>query len=139
MSSPTLTGVHIFVRDMAASMAFYRLLGLEPTGSDDFARVTTVDGGTIEFGSYTLTRGYDSGFRAPAGAVPASCMQFRLESRAAVDATHARLVAAGYHSARPPFDAFWGSRYAEIDDPDGNIVGLQSPPDVQQQSAPPSS
>lgn len=124
MSIPSLTGVHIFVRDMAASMAFYRLIGLEPEGDDDFARAIT-PAGTLEFGSYRLTRGYDPAFRVPTGAPPATGLQFALESRDAVDEMHARLVAAGYHSALPPFDAFWGSRYCEVDDPDGNIVGFQ--------------
>ena len=29
----------------------------------------------------------------------------------------------------PPFDAFWGSRYAEVCDPDGNVLGFHSPAD----------
>ncbi len=123
---PSLIGTHIFVRDMVASMAFYRLLGFEPDETEHFSRITT-PGGNVEFGGYALTRGYDPAFREPSGSVPACALQFSLESRDAVDATHARLVAAGYHSALAPIDAFWGSRYAEIDDPDGNIVGLHSP------------
>jgi predicted enzyme related to lactoylglutathione lyase len=27
----------------------------------------------------------------------------------------------------PPWDAFWGSRYAIVADPDGNHVGIMSP------------
>jgi len=29
----------------------------------------------------------------------------------------------------PPYDAFWGSRFAVVTDPDGNAVGLMSPRD----------
>ena len=36
----TFTGVHIFVRDMAATAAFYRALGLEFEGNGQFARAT---------------------------------------------------------------------------------------------------
>jgi uncharacterized glyoxalase superfamily protein PhnB len=41
-----------------------------------------------------------------------------------VDATYARLVAAGYEGHLEPWDAFWGMRYAVIHDPDGNGIDL---------------
>jgi uncharacterized glyoxalase superfamily protein PhnB len=36
----------------------------------------------------------------------------------------ARLVAAGYEGKKEPYDAFWGQRYANVVDPDGNVVDL---------------
>jgi uncharacterized glyoxalase superfamily protein PhnB len=42
---------------------------------------------------------------------------FSLPSRAAVDASCAELTAAGYEGRQPPFDAFWGARYAIVADP----------------------
>ena len=27
----------------------------------------------------------------------------------------------------PPWDAFWGQRYAQVKDPDGNVVDLFAP------------
>jgi uncharacterized glyoxalase superfamily protein PhnB len=59
------------------------------------------------------------------------------ESREQVDATYARLVAEGYPSRQPPYDAFWGARYAIVVDPEGNDVGLMSPPDDEHRSWPP--
>jgi uncharacterized glyoxalase superfamily protein PhnB len=44
---------------------------------------------------------------------------------------YAVLTAAGYHGHLAPVDAFWGNRYAEVDDPDGTIVGFHSGPDTQ--------
>ena len=41
-----------------------------------------------------------------------------------MDATYARLVEAGYEGKKAPFDAFWGQRYANVVDPDGNVVDL---------------
>jgi len=38
-----------------------------------------------------------------------------------------------------PYDAFWGARYAIVEDPDGNAVGLMSPIDPDRRTAPPSS
>jgi len=62
---------------------------------------------------------------------------FRVASRDAVDATYHELVAAGYEGRQPPYDTFWGARYAVIADPDGNDVGLMSPLDVSRRSWPP--
>jgi uncharacterized glyoxalase superfamily protein PhnB len=46
-----------------------------------------------------------------------------------VDRIYAELTAAGHAGQQPPYDAFWGSRYAIVCDPDGNFVGLMSPPE----------
>jgi uncharacterized glyoxalase superfamily protein PhnB len=36
-----------------------------------------------------------------------------------------------------PYDAFWGARYAIIEDPDGVAVGLMSPRSAEMRSPPP--
>ncbi len=54
---------------------------------------------------------------------------FSLPSREAVDERYTKLTAVGYASRQPPYDAFWGARYAIVQDPDGNDVGLMSPID----------
>jgi hypothetical protein len=36
----------------------------------------------------------------------------------------------GYEGHKPPWDAFWGQRYAVIRDPDGNTVDLFAPSDA---------
>ena len=64
-------------------------------------------------------------------------MGFSLPSREAVDERYAELTSAGYRGRQPPVDAFWGARYAVIEDPDGNHVGLMSPKDPARRSAPP--
>jgi uncharacterized glyoxalase superfamily protein PhnB len=43
----------------------------------------------------------------------------------------------GYLGRQPPFDAFWGARYAIVADPDGNDVGLMSPVDESRRTWPP--
>jgi catechol 2,3-dioxygenase-like lactoylglutathione lyase family enzyme len=138
MTAPaTFTGLHVFVRDVAASVNFYQRLGLTfdaPGGH--FARALIDDGASLEIGSYELTRGYDPNWREPTGP-PTNTLNFSLESREAVDAAHADLVAGGYTSHLAPIDAFWGSRYAIINDPDGNLVGLHSPRDPSKGGRPP--
>jgi uncharacterized glyoxalase superfamily protein PhnB len=44
-----------------------------------------------------------------------------------VDAAYADMVNAGYDGHLPPWDAFWGQRYAVLHDPDGNDVALYAP------------
>jgi uncharacterized glyoxalase superfamily protein PhnB len=60
---------------------------------------------------------------------------FRLASRESVDALYEELTGAGYRGAQPPYDAFWGARYAIVADPDGNSVGIMSPSDPERRSA----
>ncbi len=40
---------------------------------------------------------------------------------------YAELTSAGYRGRQPPFDAFWGARYAIVADPDTQICSLGSP------------
>jgi uncharacterized glyoxalase superfamily protein PhnB len=60
-----------------------------------------------------------------------------LESREAVNALWEGLINEGAQGLQPPFDAFWGARYAIVEDPDGNPVALTSPVDPAKRSAPP--
>ena len=132
----TLRGIHLFVRDVAATVAFYRRAGLEfESVSKHFARAAS-ERAALEIGSYELTRGYDPAFREPPSG-GTTALQIGVDSREAVDAKYAELTGAGYAPHLAPFDAFWGSRYAEVRDPDGNIVGFQSPMDASKKAPPP--
>lgn len=124
-------GVHLAVDDMKASAAFYRMVGLAmPADSElgDHVEVDVGGGAHLALSTERVVRMYDPGWRLPLGP-PAAALQFQLESREAVDTLFGELTAAGYHGHLPPIDAFWGNRYAEVDDPDGNIVGFHSPTD----------
>jgi catechol 2,3-dioxygenase-like lactoylglutathione lyase family enzyme len=135
---PKLTGLHLYVRDMKASLDFYRRLGIAfPEGAEKGVFTTALgDGVHLAFGTFALTRGYDPGFREPKGGSPNS-LQFDVESREAVDRIYRELTAAGYAGHLAPHDAFWGARYAEVDDPDGNVIGFQSPQDDAKRRRPP--
>ena len=136
--STVFTGLHFWVDDLKATLAFYRLIGL-PVPHDaegEFAKVPLSNGVSLAFGTHSLTKRYDTGFEPPTAAKGAVALQFDLESRVAVNAMHATLTAAGHRSHLAPIDAFWGSRYAEVHDPDGNVVGFHSPSDPARRSAP---
>ena len=122
------SGVHLFVRDVSASSAFYRLLGLDLPDTPPHSVAPLGGGAMLAVGSHDLTRAYDPNWQASAGGSP-NALQFDLVSREAVDAMYARLTSAGYRGELAPIDAFWGSRYAVVLDPDGNLVGFHSPRD----------
>ena len=117
--------IDIVVASMAASMKFYRTLGLPaPDGQDaeDQVQVATPGGTTLGFLTEALMKGHNPHWVQPVGQrVTFAC---RCDSAAEVDATYARVVAAGYEGRQAPWDAPWGQRYAMLGDPDGNRVDL---------------
>jgi len=54
-----------------------------------------------------------------------------------VDRAYNELTASGYLGQQAPYDAFCGSRYAVVADPDGNAVGLMTARDPALASPPP--
>jgi catechol 2,3-dioxygenase-like lactoylglutathione lyase family enzyme len=113
------------VADMARSLAFYRRLGLDiPAGADGEPHVEVkVGDGLLLFDTIETIHSFDPGWTAPTGS-PRIGLAFRCDSPAEVDSRYADLVDAGYQGHLPPWDAFWGQRYAVVHDPDGNGVDL---------------
>jgi uncharacterized glyoxalase superfamily protein PhnB len=94
-------------------------------------------GFVLHFDSVALAKAYDRGWREPSGSGTRNVVGFGVGSREEVDRRHAELTRLGYRSAQEPYDTFWGSRYAIVEDPDGNHVGLMSAPDPARRRAPP--
>ena len=120
---PDLIG--IVVSDMAAALAFYRMLGLDiPSGQENepHAEVTTPNGYRIAWDSEQLMRDISPNWQAPVGQRVA--LAFKCDSPAEVDALYSQIVAAGYSGHKEPWDAFWGQRYAQVADPDGTVIDL---------------
>ncbi len=93
-------------------------------------------GFSLELDTAESARRWHAGWRAD----PASAqvvLGFVLPTRQAVDDRYAELTSAGYRGRQPPFDAFWGARYAIVADPDGNDVGLMSPVEESRRTWPP--
>jgi uncharacterized glyoxalase superfamily protein PhnB len=143
--TPDLNQIDLVVRDMEATLAFYRALGVPipetaiwRTASGAHHVDVTMPGGLIvHFDSAALAKVYDRGWREPTGIGTRTVVSFEVATRDEVDRIHGRLTGLGYRSAQPPYDAFWGSRYAIVEDPDGTHVGLMSPRDPARGSAPP--
>jgi uncharacterized glyoxalase superfamily protein PhnB len=127
VTGPVFAQLNIVVADMAAALGFYRRLGLSPTTTPDGAHAeASLPGGlSIEWDAAEFAAVWDSGSRGPRAG--STVLGFSVATRDAVDDLFAGLTSAGYHGRQVPYDAFWGSRYAIVDDPDGNGVGLMSP------------
>lgn len=118
--------IGLVVKDMAASLRFYRALGLaipESMDREHHVEVTLPNGLRIGWDTTDVVKQFDPGWTAPKGSGRLG-MAFLCESSADVDATYKRLVAQGFVGHKEPWDAFWGQRYAQIKDPDGNSVDL---------------
>jgi catechol 2,3-dioxygenase-like lactoylglutathione lyase family enzyme len=127
--APRFDLIGIVVSDMAASLAFYRLLGLDlPAAADGEGHVEhSLPGGLrIAWDTVEIIRSFDTSWQPPTGGHRIG-LAFRGDAPADVDATYATLVEAGYESRLAPWDAFWGQRYAIVADPDGNPVDLFAP------------
>ncbi len=136
---PVLDQVNLVVRDMPAMVVFYRRLGV---GIDDppapwaphHRTASTAEGFDLELDSQAFAATWNEGWRRDdAGPV----IGFRLPTRDGVDQTYADLTGAGYRGQQAPYDAFWGARFAVVEDPDGNSVGLMSPVDPARRTPPP--
>jgi len=121
--------VGLIVADMPTSLAFYRRLGLAiPPEADKEPHVGVELAGGVQLMLDTedLIRSFDPKWtRPPSGSQIA--LAFACDSPADVDAAYAELTGAGYEGHLPPWDAFWGQRYASVRDPDGNPVDLFAP------------
>jgi catechol 2,3-dioxygenase-like lactoylglutathione lyase family enzyme len=136
-----LSQINLVVRDMPRSLAFYRRLGLtidegsEPAWARHHASARS-GGVRLEFDSDAFARQWDPGWKgSPGGGL--GVLIFDVPTREDVDRLFATLTQAGAPVQQPPEDAFWGARYAIVEDPDGNPVGLMSPIDADRRFAPP--
>jgi uncharacterized glyoxalase superfamily protein PhnB len=126
---PTLNALSIVVEDMAATLAFYRMCGLEfPADADEAPHAeTAVAGGfKIMFDTAATIAAFDPDFSVGTGS-QRTALAFLCADPAAVDAMYTQLTAAGHTGHLPPFDAFWGQRYATVVDPNGLGVDFYAP------------
>jgi uncharacterized glyoxalase superfamily protein PhnB len=124
-----LDAIGIVVADMARSLAFYRRLGIDlppEADAEPHAEAAGPGGLRIMWDTEDTVRSFDPGWNRPAGSAQVS-LAFLCESAADVDRLYAELVSAGAEGHHEPWDAFWGQRYAEVKDPDGNVVDLFAP------------
>ncbi len=114
------------VRDLAASVAFYRDLGPEvPEPQPGRPVVIHRMGSGVSLLLTTSFAGtYDPAWRRPTGGYQ-QLLEFYVGENAVVDERWAHLVAAGHPGRMPPTQTA-GPYAAMVDDPDGNVILLTS-------------
>jgi uncharacterized glyoxalase superfamily protein PhnB len=136
-------GLNLVASDLDRTIEFYRQLGLAisddmvwrtESGAHHVSGIPTGSDLDLDLDSPQLAAAYNEGY----GESPsATVIGFRLDTRGAVDELYDELVSAGHQGRQPPFDAFWGARYAIVADPDGRDIGLMSPSDPDRRARPP--
>lgn len=132
--------VNVVARNFDETLRFYRMLGMEiddPLAQPPGVLHATANTNGVDFAldNEHLARLYNAGWRTdtPKSAV---LLTIALDTRDEVDVLYRQLIEAGYPGKQPPYDAFWGARYAVVCDPEGNDVGLESPTDRNMASFP---
>ncbi len=142
--SPVLDQINIIATDLRRSLDFYRRLGASfprplenPAGELFHASSETEDGAQLELDSPSFAPIWNAGWAERTDLVGRVVLGFRLATREMVDERFDELTGAGRRALQPPFDAFWGARYAIVEDPDGIAIGLMSPIDPARMTQPP--
>jgi uncharacterized glyoxalase superfamily protein PhnB len=142
--SAVLDQVNIIASDLRRSLDFYHRVGasfprpLESRAGELFHASSDSEGGAhLEVDSPNFAPVWNAGWAERTDLIGRVVLGFRLPTREAVDERFEQLTSAGYGPLQPPFDAFWGARYAIVEDPDGIAVGLMSPIDPPRQTRPP--
>ena len=128
MSSGKLDAVGLVVSDLSRSVAFYRLLGAPfaaDAGESEHGHGEAELAGGFRFllDTEESVRSFDPGWSRAQGS-PGGAVAFRCERGEDVDRLYAEALQAGGSGHKEPWDAFWGQRYAQLRDPDGNGVDL---------------
>jgi len=145
MTDLVLDQINLVCDDMDATLSFYRLLGLDIPESAVWrtesgahhVEVKMPNGFELAFDSNALACVYNSGSMQRANTGTRNVLTFRVESAEMVDSLCKKLATSGHPISQEPYNTFWGSRYAIIEDPDGNMVGLMNQPDPSLRSSPP--
>jgi catechol 2,3-dioxygenase-like lactoylglutathione lyase family enzyme len=148
MIKPILDQINLVCGDVSASIAFYRRLGVEipearvwrtPTGPHHVSAAEQSSDKSIDFDldSVAFARRWNIGWKDRADLRGRVVIGFSVPTRTDVDDLFRDMTGAGYRGLQEPIDAFWGARYAIIEDPDGVAVGLMSPISTEMKSPPP--
>ena len=121
-----LAMVVLEVRDLAASVAFYRRLGIDiadPVGDRPIV-IHRMGSGVSLLLTTSFASVYDPGFERPTGGYQ-QLLEFYVGEDALVDAAWADITGAGYRGRMAPRKTF-GPYAAMVEDPDGNVILLTS-------------
>lgn len=120
-----LDAVGVSSKDIKKTIAFYILLGFEfPEIKEEEAHVESINGGQavrLMIDSADLVESLIGEEPRPGNH---SSFAVQYDTPQEVDAVTEEIKAAGFTISKEPWDAFWGQRYAVVEDPDGYKVDL---------------
>ena len=121
---PQLNAIGIVASDLARSIRFYRLLGVDVPETADAGHLDTFLPNGVRFMLDTeeVVRSFKEDWSRETG--NQISIAFECSSPAEVDEVYARVTGEGFEGEKEPWDAFWGQRYALLRDPDGVEVNL---------------
>ena len=121
---PSLNAIGIVTSDMARSIRFYRLVGVDvpDTPGEGHVDAFLPNGVRFMLDTEEVVRSFRPDWSRATGNQLA--LAFECASAAEVDELYTRAVEEGFHGEKEPWDAFWGQRYAQLLDPDGVEVSL---------------
>jgi uncharacterized glyoxalase superfamily protein PhnB len=123
---PELDAIGIVSSDLAASIAFYRLLGVDfPEDGEGHIEATLPSGARFMLDSEDVVKSFRPDWTREIG--NQLSLAFQCASPAEVDELYGRAKDTGFNAEKEPWDAFWGQRYAQLRDPDGVPVDLYAP------------
>jgi catechol 2,3-dioxygenase-like lactoylglutathione lyase family enzyme len=148
MGKPIFDQINLVCGDLSASIAFYRRLGVEipetgiwrtPTGAHHVSAAEQSADRSIGFDldSAAFAQRWNARWKGRTDLGGRVVVGFGVPTRTDVDDIFRDMTSAGYRGLQEPHDAFWGARYAIIEDPDGIAVGLMSPVSLDKKSPPP--
>ena len=123
-SVPQLNAIGIAVSDMAESIRFYRLLGLDVPETPDEGHVDTFLPNGVRFmldSEETILSFLPDWKRENGNQIS---LALECGSPAEVDEVYARVTEAGFEGEKEPWGAYWGQHYALLGDPDGVRINL---------------
>ena len=148
MNKPTFDQINIICGDLRESLTFYRRLGIEipdarvwyaSTGAHHASAFELSSDGVVDLDldSTAFAQRWNIGWKGRTDLRGRIVVGFGLPSHSDVDELFRKMTDAGHRGLQGPHDAFWDTRYAIIEDPDGVAVGLMSPSSEDKKSLPP--
>jgi catechol 2,3-dioxygenase-like lactoylglutathione lyase family enzyme len=138
---PSFNQVNLIAADFVRSLDFYRRLGVAFPNADTEAQFhangETSTGLRFELDSPGFAGVWNPSWTARSDLAGRLVLGFGVASREAVDQLYTEFTGAGHPGLAAPHDAFWGARYAIIEDPNGVAVGIMSPIDPGRRAPPP--
>ncbi len=124
----TLNAIGIVSKDIERSLKFYAMLGVATprfAKDEDHFEATLENGIRLMWDTVELMKQLTPEWVPPTG--HRLGLAFLCDDASDVDRVYHSVVDAGFAGVKEPWDAFWGQRYAQVKDPDDNVIDLFAP------------